>query len=146
MKLNTQGRYAVMSCVDLVQWGPQPVTLKDISERQAISLPYLEQLFAKLRRAGLVESTRGPGGGYQLSHPPEKTIIADIITAVDEPITITRCHSGRGCMKENAKCLTHDLWEALGANIYHFLATVTLSDVCNKRLTPATPQKQVRVS
>jgi Rrf2 family iron-sulfur cluster assembly transcriptional regulator len=146
MKLNTQGRYAVMSCVDLVQSGPQPVTLKDISERQAISLPYLEQLFAKLRRAGIVQSTRGPGGGYQLRQPPENTIIADIITAVDEPITITRCNSGRGCMKENAKCLTHDLWAALGANIYTFLATVTLSDVCDKRLTPSTPEKQVRVS
>jgi Rrf2 family iron-sulfur cluster assembly transcriptional regulator len=145
MKLNTQGRYAVMSCVDLAQCGQDPVALRDIAERQDISLAYLEQLFAKLRRAGIVESTRGPGGGYRLRQSPENTIIADIITAVDEPITITRCQGEHGCMKENAKCLTHDLWEALGANIYTFLSTVSLLDVCDKRLIQGPNQKQVRV-
>ena len=145
MKLNTQGRYAVMSCVDLASAGDQPVSLRDISESQGISLPYLEQLFAKLRRAGIVNSTRGPGGGYYLAQSAEKTIIADIITAVDEPMTITRCGGERGCMKENAKCLTHDLWEALEANIYNFLNTITLSDVCDKKIKPHPEQKKVRV-
>jgi Rrf2 family iron-sulfur cluster assembly transcriptional regulator len=134
-----------MSCVDLAQCGSDPVALRDIAERQDISLPYLEQLFAKLRRAGIVESTRGPGGGYRLRQSPENIIIADIITAVDEPITITRCQGEHGCMKENAKCLTHDLWEALGANIYSFLSTVSLLDVCDKRLIQGPNQKQVRV-
>ncbi|HEY5598562.1 MAG TPA: Rrf2 family transcriptional regulator, partial [Kiloniellales bacterium] len=112
MKLSTKGRYAVMALVDLAgQGGNGPISLADIAERQEISLSYLEQLFAKLRRGGLVKSVRGPGGGYLLAHTPEETRIADIILAVDEPIRATRCTPGQpfGCRINRSRCVTHDL-------------------------------------
>ena len=122
MRLSTKGRYAVMAMVDLAKHsGGQPVVLADIAERQAISLSYLEQLFAKLRNAGLVKSVRGPGGGYLLGHGGDGTRISDIILAVDEPIRATRC-------------LTHDLWEELGNQIHLYLSSVTLADVCAQRV------------
>ena len=137
MKLNTKGRYAVMAMVDLaVQRTDAPVALAEIAERQGISLSYLEQLFAKLRRAGLVNSVRGPGGGYRLGRGSDDIDIAEIILAVDEPIRATRCTPGHplGCRGTTTRCLTHDLWEALGGQIYLFLSSVTVADVVEKRV------------
>jgi Rrf2 family transcriptional regulator, iron-sulfur cluster assembly transcription factor len=135
MKLSTKGRYAVMAMVDLAKHSAgKPVALNDIAIRQEISLSYLEQLFAKLRRGGLVTSARGPGGGYRLARGADETRIADIIIAVDEPIKATRCELGspKGCTG-HGRCVTHDLWEELGRQIHMFLSAVTLDDVVNKR-------------
>ena len=137
MKLSTKGRYAVMALVDLAsQSDGRPVALADIAERQEISLSYLEQLFAKLRRGGLVRSVRGPGGGYLLARPADDTRVSDAILAVDEPIRATRCKSGSsaGCRANKSRCLTHDLWEELGNQIHVFLSSVSLADVCNRRV------------
>lgn len=137
MKLSTKGRYAVMAMVDLAQKsGGQPVALADIARRQDISLSYLEQLFAKLRRRGVVASVRGPGGGYRLSRAPDLIRIADIVLAVDEPVRMTRCSPGspEGCGNGQARCSTHELWEALGNQIYGFLNSVTVADVCERRI------------
>lgn len=137
MKLSTKGRYAVMAMVDLASNSKgSPVALADIAERQEISLSYLEQLFAKLRKGGLVRSVRGPGGGYLLAHRVEDTRISDIILAVDEPIRATRCAPGSpaGCRSNKSRCLTHDLWEELGNQIHLYLSSVSLADVCNKRI------------
>ena len=137
MKLSTKGRYAVMALVDLAsQSNGRPVALADIAERQEISLSYLEQLFAKLRRGGLVRSVRGPGGGYLLARSAEETRISDAILAVDEPIRATRCkpNSALGCRSNKSRCLTHDLWEELGNQIHIFLSSVSLADVCNRRV------------
>src|SRR5258708_31178511 len=121
MRLSTKGRYAVMAMVDLAcHSNGQPVTLADIAERQEISLCYLEQLFAKLRRGGLVKSVRGAGGGYLLAHDREAIRIGDIITAADEPIRAVRCTPGAaiGCRGDQSRCLTHDLWEELANQIH----------------------------
>ena len=137
MKLSTKGRYAVMAMVDLAQrCGEGPVSLADIAARQEISLSYLEQLFAKLRKSGLVKSVRGPGGGYLLAHPREEMRIADIIVAVDEPLHAVRCSPGAaiGCRGDRSRCLTHDLWEELSNQIRLYLTSVTLGDVCEKRV------------
>lgn len=137
MKLSTKGRYAVMAMVDLAaNANEKPVALADIAERQEISLSYLEQLFGKLRKGGLVKSVRGPGGGYLLARGSNETRVSDIIMAVDEPIKATRCTPGQpqGCQSNRARCLTHDLWEELGNQIYLFLSSVTLSDVVTKRI------------
>jgi Rrf2 family iron-sulfur cluster assembly transcriptional regulator len=133
MKLSTKGRYAVMAMTDLAtNASGRPVALADIAKRQEISLSYLEQLFAKLRRGGLVRSVRGPGGGYLLARGADATPISDIILAVDEPIRATRCTPGapKGCTGLSSRCTTHSLWEALGKSIEDFLASVTLADVC----------------
>lgn len=140
MKLSTKGRYAVMAMVDLASYGSgKPVSLAVIAERQEISLSYLEQLFGKLRRGELVKSVRGPGGGYLLSRPVADIRIADIILAVDEPIQATRCQPGSpiGCRKNKSRCLTHDLWDALGNQIYLFLSSVSLKDVRDGRVHAA---------
>lgn len=137
MKLSTKGRYAVMAMVDLAASAvDKPVSLADIAQRQEISLSYLEQLFAKLRRAGLVTSVRGPGGGYLLAYKPAETRISDIILAVDEPIRATRCMPGQpqGCRGNKSRCLTHDLWEELGNQIYLYLSSVTVADVVDRRI------------
>jgi len=137
MRLSTKGRYAVMAMVDLASTSKgNPVALADIADRQEISLSYLEQLFAKLRKGGLVKSVRGPGGGYLLAFPPENTRISDIILAVDEPIRTTRCAAGSpaGCRTNRSRCLTHDLWEELGNQIHLYLSSVTISDVVNRRI------------
>lgn len=137
MKLSTKGRYAVMAMVDLARHSQgKPVALNDIAQRQEISLSYLEQLFAKLRRGGLVISARGPGGGYRLARAATETRIADIILAVDEPIKATRCELGspKGCTGQQGRCITHDLWEELGRQIHIFLSAVTVDDVVNKRV------------
>ena len=136
MKLSTRGRYAVMAMADIAHSSTgEPVSLSDIANRQDISLAYLEQLFARLRKGALVDSVRGPGGGYVLSRPCEDIRIADIVMAVDEPLKVTRCEefSPKGCVG-GARCLTHDLWEELGRQIHVFLAAVSLADVVQKRV------------
>jgi Rrf2 family iron-sulfur cluster assembly transcriptional regulator len=134
MKLSAKGRYAVMAMADIAHVSDgAPVSLADITLRQGISQAYLEQIFAKLRRRGLVESARGPGGGYRLARSAEEIPIADIVLAVEEPLRITRCKGGaRGCVA-GARCLTHDLWDALGRQIQIFLAAVSLADVIHRR-------------
>lgn len=137
MRLSTKGRYAVMAMVDLAKHGDgDPVALSEIAVRQEISLSYLEQLFAKLRRAGLVSSVRGPGGGYVLSRTSEETRLADIILAVDEPIRATRCVPGSpvGCTGDKVRCVTHDLWEELGNLIHLFFSSISLADVVDRRI------------
>jgi Rrf2 family iron-sulfur cluster assembly transcriptional regulator len=126
-----------MAMVDLATHSDnKPISLADIADRQEISLSYLEQLFSKLRRGGLVKSVRGPGGGYLLAHESDETRIADIILAVDEPIRATRCTPGQpfGCRSNKSRCLTHDLWEELGNQIYLYLSSVTLTDVVHRRI------------
>lgn len=137
MRLSTKGRYAVMAMVDLARYSQgHPVALAEIADRQEISLSYLEQLFAKLRRAMLVKSVRGPGGGYLLARDMEEMRISDVIMAVDEPIRATRCepNSPIGCHSDKSRCLTHDLWEELGNQIHLYLASVSLGDVVNRRI------------
>ena len=133
MRLTSKGRYAVSAMVDLnFHKEDGPVTLAAISERQFISLSYLEQLFRRLREAGLVNSVRGPGGGYLLSRPAGKITVAEVIRAVNEPIRTTLCvNAMRGCHR-GSRCDTHKLWEALGHHIYRFLDVVTIEDVCSK--------------
>ena len=135
MKLSTKGRYAVMAMADIASsGGDSPVSLAEISQRQDISQEYLEQIFAKLRKCGLVESARGPGGGYKLARDMEDIRIADIVSAADEPLQITRCQGDaiEGCVA-GGQCITHDLWSSLGRQVYSFLAAITLGDVVNKR-------------
>ena len=142
MKLSTKGRYAVMAMADLARHSGIRArdggltTLSAIAERQEISLAYLEQLFAKLRRAGLVTGVRGPGGGFRLARPAGELRIAEIVMAVDEPIKATRCQSdvASGCLSKGERCLTHDLWDELGAQIELFLSSVTLADVVEQRV------------
>jgi Rrf2 family iron-sulfur cluster assembly transcriptional regulator len=138
MRLSTKGRYAVMAMADLARREAEPcraVALAEIANRQEISLSYLEQLFARLRRKGLVRSARGPGGGYRLARTAAETSIADIVHAVDEPLRATRCAAkGKGCMAKGERCLTHDLWEDLGHRIEDYLASVSLADVLTGRL------------
>ncbi len=137
MRLSTKGRYAVMAMADLAKrgGGEHAVTLAEIARRQNISLPYLEQLFARLRRRGLVKSVRGPGGGYRLAHLAGETAVGEIIDAVDEPLKAVRCNAvGVGCMPGGERCLTHDLWDDLGRHIEDYLSSVTLEDVVSGRL------------
>lgn len=149
MKLSTKGRYAVMAMADLaLNSKGKPTSLADVAERQDISLSYLEQLFGKLRKGGLVKSVRGPGGGYLLSRAAKELRIADIILAVDEPIKTTRCKPGspEGCHQDKSRCITHDLWEELGNQIYLFLSSVTLADVCERRVLGASGEHYRRDS
>ena len=137
MRLTTKGRYAVMAMVDLAQHSDgEPVSLADVADRQGISLSYLEQLFQKLRRANLVKSVRGPGGGYLLFRNSREIPISEVIAAVDEPLRATRCAPGGplGCTGGSEKCLTHDLWEELSDQIKLFLNSVTLYDVVQGRV------------
>ncbi|SLN10371.1 HTH-type transcriptional regulator IscR [Pseudoruegeria aquimaris] len=145
MKLSTKGRYAMVALADLaLQQGDGLVSLAEISRRQDISLPYLEQLFVKLRRAGLVESVRGPGGGYRLARPASDIRVAEILGAVDE--TVSAMHKGAGASGalsgSRAQSLTNRLWEGLSAHVYVFLHQTRLSDVVKNELTPcpAIPQ------
>src|ERR1700674_344789 len=141
MRLTTKGRFAVTAMIDLaMRDGQRPVTLADISERQKISLSYLEQLFGKLRRRELVSSVRGPGGGYQLAKKSEERWVADIFRAVDEPIDATQC-AGRENCKDDRKCLTHDLWASLNDRIFEYLNSVTLAQLVAKAQAQAAEQK-----
>ena len=129
MRLTTKGRFAVTAMVDLaLRQNRGPVTLAAISERQHISLSYLEQLFGKLRRARLVSSVRGPGGGYNLAHPAQDISVASIVTAVDEPLDATQCGGKENCHEEK-RCMTHDLWATLNEKMYDYLSSVTLADL-----------------
>ena len=133
MRLTTKGRFAVTAMVDLaISGGERPVTLGDISERQKISLSYLEQLFGKLRRKALVSSVRGPGGGYRLTRPTSELSVGEIILAVDEPIDATQCGGKENCRDEQ-KCITHDLWTDLNRHIFEYLNAVKLSDLVEKQ-------------
>ncbi len=133
MKLTTKGRYAVTAMLDLaIQQSAGSVCLSDIAERQEISLSYLEQLFGRLRKSGLVESTRGPGGGYSLGQTPEQVSIAAIISAVDEDVDITRCSGNENC-QQNTRCLTHDLWSDLSNKIQNYLEDISLGDLIKRQ-------------
>ncbi len=136
MKLSTKGRYAVMALADLAsRRSDRPVPLAAIAASQNISQEYLEQLFARLRRAGLVESVRGPGGGYRLARKPDEIFIIDIIQAADEPLQVTRCADGDGVVgcQNGEACITHELWSALSRQICSFLSHITLGDVIERR-------------
>jgi Rrf2 family iron-sulfur cluster assembly transcriptional regulator len=133
MRLTTKGRFAVTAMIDVaMHGGHNPVTLAAISERQKISLSYLEQLFGKLRRAGLVESVRGPGGGYNLARSSEQVSVADVIVAVDEPIDATQCGGRENC-HDDRRCMTHELWASLNAHIFSFLRSVSLADLVRQQ-------------
>jgi Rrf2 family transcriptional regulator, iron-sulfur cluster assembly transcription factor len=132
MKLTTKGRYAVTAMLDLaLRYDQGAVTLAEIARRQGISLSYLEQLFAKLRRSGLVDSVRGPGGGYNLAMEPSKISVADIIMAINENIDATRCGGEKNCQGDDT-CLTHQLWEDLSRQIYEFLNGISLAELVAK--------------
>ena len=129
MRLTTKGRFAVTAMVDLaMRQSRGPVTLAAISERQHISLSYLEQLFGKLRRRKLVSSVRGPGGGYNLARPAPHITVASIVTAVDEPLDATQCAGKENC-HDDKRCMTHDLWATLNEKMHEYLASVTLADL-----------------
>jgi len=133
MRLTTKGRYAVTAMLDLaIHADREPVTLSDISVRQDISLSYLEQLFARLRRSELVQSVRGPGGGYRLGKETRQIAIVDIIDAVDESVDATRCQ-GRGNCQHGETCLTHYLWEDLSQQIHDFLSGISLADLMTRQ-------------
>ncbi|MDR1936829.1 MAG: Fe-S cluster assembly transcription factor [Candidatus Accumulibacter sp.] len=133
MRLTTKGRFAVTAMTDLaLNGGAKPVTLAGISDRQGISLSYLEQLFGKLRRRRLVDSVRGPGGGYRLARPMERISVADIVRAVDEALDATQCGGVQNC-KDEKRCLTHELWATLNFKMYEYLASVSLSDLVGKQ-------------
>ena len=139
MKLSTKGRYAVIALTDLaIAKGDDLTSLAEISKRQDISLPYLEQLFVRLRRAGLVDSVRGPGGGYRLARPPETIRVAEVLEAVDE--TVSALHVGAGASGgvsgSRAQTLSNRLWQSLSAHVYVFLHNATLADVAHNRLLP----------
>jgi Rrf2 family iron-sulfur cluster assembly transcriptional regulator len=142
MRLTTKGRYAVMAMADLGRnaAGAGTVRLQEIAARQTISLAYLEQLFARLKRAGLVEGVRGPQGGYRLARPAESMSVADIIAAVDERIATTACRAGGalGCTGKAERCLAHNLWAALGRRIEDYLGQVSLADLVAGRVDGAT--------
>ena len=129
MRLTTKGRFAVTAMVDLAMRHTRgPVTLAAISERQHISLSYLEQLFGKLRRAKLVSSVRGPGGGYNIAQAPQQITVAHIVRAVDEPLDATQCGGKENCHEER-RCMTHDLWATLNEKMHEYLSSVTLADL-----------------
>ncbi len=133
MRLTTKGRFAVTAMVDLgLRHGGGPVTLSDISARQKISLSYLEQLFGKLRRKQIVESVRGPGGGYFLGKDMRELSVAEIILAVDEPIDATQCGGKENCHDDN-KCITHDLWASLNQRIFEYLGSTTLQQLVDSQ-------------
>ena len=134
MRLTTKGRFAVTAMIDLaLRSSDGPVTLAGISERQKISLSYLEQLFGKLRRYSLVDSVRGPGGGYCLARPGSQITVADIVRAVDEQLDATQCGGKENC-KDEERCMTHELWATLNLKMYEYLSSVTLSDLADKQL------------
>jgi len=135
MRLTTKGRFAVTAMIDLaLRQQAGPVTLAAISQRQQISLSYLEQLFGKLRRHQLVESTRGPGGGYTLGRKADDISVADIILSVDEPLDATHCGGKESCHGGDSRCMTHDLWSALNAKMVEFLDSVSLQKLVEDQI------------
>jgi Rrf2 family transcriptional regulator, iron-sulfur cluster assembly transcription factor len=154
MRLTTKGRFAVTAMIDIgLRQAKGPVTLAAISERQHISLSYLEQLFAKLRRKSLVEAVRGPGGGYNLSRTMDLISIADIISSVDEGMDATSCGGKQDCGDGGGMCMTHDLWESLNQHMFTFLDAITLEKIVQEQLDngwtedgfPASSKKQMTV-
>ncbi|MHA7879067.1 MAG: Fe-S cluster assembly transcriptional regulator IscR [Saccharospirillum sp.] len=144
MKLTTKGRYAVTAMLDLaLNQAHGPISLADISERQRISLSYLEQLFAKLRRCELVISVRGPGGGYQLGRPSEMISVANVVDAVSESLDATRCQGKTGC-QQGEVCLTHHLWQDLSQQIHDFLSDISLADLVRRGDIQLVSQRQNR--
>ena len=145
MRLTTKGRYAVTAMLDLAlheSFGP--VNLMDISKRQGISLAYLEQLFLRLRKEGLIASSRGPGGGYRLQQSRSEISVADVIRAVDEQVDATRCGGHKNCQADE-RCLTHDLWEDLSLHITNFLSDISLSDLVQQRSVKQVSARQDHV-
>lgn len=137
MRLTTKGRFAVTAMMDLALRGDDgPVALASVSERQKISLSYLEQLFGKLRRHKLVDSVRGPGGGYCIARPLDQVTVADIIRAVDEQLDATQCGGHENCHDEH-RCMTHDLWTTLNAKMFEYLASVSLADLVAREIKKA---------
>lgn len=149
MRLTTKGRFAVTAMLDLaLNEVDRPVTLAGISERQEISLSYLEQLFSRLRRDGLVKSVRGPGGGYRIAKPLDEITVSNIITAVDELIDATQCGGTENCHGER-RCMTHDLWASLNTKILEYLSGVSLADLVasqreGKRIVISEPGQRTR--
>jgi len=142
MRLTTKGRYAVTAMLDLaIHFEDGPITLADISRRQGISLSYLEQLFSRLRKQGLVVSARGPGGGYRLSREAADIAVADVITAIDEKVDATRCGGLANC-QDDQPCLTHELWSDLSQRIYDFLSGITLADLVERREVQEVVERQ----
>jgi Rrf2 family iron-sulfur cluster assembly transcriptional regulator len=145
MRLTTKGRYAVTAMLDLaIHDDRDPVALADIARRQGISLSYLEQLFAHLRRRGLVRSSRGPGGGYQLGRPAAEIAVVDVIGSVDESVDATRCGGMENCQGE-ARCLTHDLWHDLSRQIHDFLGGIDLAQLVERRRVREVADRQDQV-
>ncbi len=145
MRLTTKGRYAVTAVLDLAIHHDQgPVTLADIARRQGISLSYLEQLFAQLRKRGLVQSSRGPGGGYRLGRPATDIAVVDVICAVDESVDATRCGGMENCQGD-ARCLTHDLWHDLSKQIHDFLGGIDLAQLVERRRVREVAERQDQV-
>lgn len=144
MRLSTKGRYAVTAMLDLaIHHEEGAVTLAEISESQGISLSYLEQLFARLRRNGLVEGIRGPGGGYRLSRSPDEISVADVIEAIGEGIDVTLCSGSEDC-QEGERCLTHELWQQLGSRIHEFLDDITLAGFLQRKQVSRIVRRQLR--
>ena len=146
MRLTTKGRYAVTAMLDLaLHYKDGPITLADISARQGISLSYLEQLFSRLRKQGLVDSTRGPGGGYRLSRDANDIAVADVITAVDEKVETTRCGGLSNC-QDDQQCLTHELWTELSSQIHNFLMGISLGQLVERQGVQEVAARQAQVS
>jgi len=142
MRLTTKGRYAVTAMLDLaIHYENGPITLADISRRQGISLSYLEQLFSRLRKQGLVVSARGPGGGYRLSREAAEIAVADVITAIDEKVDATRCGGLANC-QDDQPCLTHELWSDLSQRIYDFLSGITLANLVDRSAVQEVIERQ----
>jgi Rrf2 family transcriptional regulator, iron-sulfur cluster assembly transcription factor len=145
MRLTTKGRYAVTAMLDLaIHYKDGPITLADISKRQGISLSYLEQLFSRLRKRGLVDSARGPGGGYRLSRPAAEIAIADVVTAVDEKVDSRRCGGLANCHNDE-RCLTHDLWTDLSMEIHNFLSSISLAQLMERKGVMDVAKRQDRL-
>lgn len=146
MRLTTKGRFAVTAMMDLALRGEDgPVALAGVAERQSISLSYLEQLFGKLRRYKLVDSVRGPGGGYRIARPLERVTVADIIRAVDEHLDATQCGGQENCQDEH-RCMTHELWSTLNAKMFDYLASVTLADLVDREKVKAAARGEAVIS
>lgn len=145
LRLSTKGQYGVRAMFEITRGYPdRPVTIREISERQDVSVPYLEQILNKLRRAGLIKSVRGPGGGYLLAHKPDKISIAAILNELEGPVAITSClDPEEGCSRVEG-CVTHLLWKALGEKIEAFLETITLNDLIKKESVLKVSEKNYR--
>ena len=143
MRLTTKGKFAVTALLDIAIHGANsPVTLSEISRRQSISTSYLEQLFVKLRRKGLVKSYKGPGGGYALAKTPHLIMVAEIVQAVDEILDARTCRGMKSC-RENKQCLTHNLWDKLTTHVYDYLSQISLKDLVDQSSQPASKSQPI---